>query len=346
MSDRTLNELANAEIVPDAGGSNSYMVRFGENEYDTVNKSAKHVLILEDDVLAEDVVSYGGIMVEFNLETDTILLSDGDNELEVPSDQQEGVLWSVHDEDGARLQRIFDDLYTPTVRQGLMDMFLPRFRESKEQIRKTDDGWVIDSILVAWDASNHPMAGEDQQLTIHVVSGDETVPADTDKEARDISFPVVGDDGTKATAPHGQTYTLNEVEAQFLATASIVVDNDAQDLYDDELADFIEGSYVSSFTDEKSGLFHSHPPSKHRVQDLGVTDEAADKLWSNDNDHTGVVEMAMRESEFSNAPFDVFEDAPNDDSQTLDAREGSDSEAHPVDVGRHVRGITKRLKCR
>jgi len=52
---------------------------------------------------------------------------------------------------------------------------------------------------------------------------------------------------------------------------------------------------------------------KHTLGDLGVTDAASEKLYYNSHDHAGVWEMAVREQELRNAPFEVFGDAPNDD---------------------------------
>lgn len=316
MTARTLSELAEAEIVPNAGGPNAYMVRFGEDDYDMVNKSAKHVLILEDDVLPEgDNVSYGGIRVDFDLEDDAIMLHDGEDSVRVPDDKHEHVLWAVHDEDGPRLNDLFDKLYTPTVRQGVMDWFMPRFREDAEQIRKTENGWLLNGdILLGWDASNSPVDVD----TTHVVSGGETVPAKLEKNAREISFPRGLDlDETAATTPDGRTITLDAVETRFLTTAALVLGRGylKNDLYNDELDEVIESSEIQGFTDTRSGLHHGHGMGKHTLSMLGVTDAASERLWYNSYDHAGVHEMAVREDEFRDAPIDVFEDAPNDDTR-------------------------------
>jgi len=312
MTDRNLSELANGEIVPDMGGPNGWLVRFGEGDYDTVNKSGKNTLLLREDFELEDTVSIGGIMVEFDLQADSISLNNGDNEVRVPADKQENVLWAVYDEDAPRLNRLFDSLYTPTVRVGLMDQFMPRFRREPEDVRKTEDGWLInEDILVSWDGSNHPVSVQ----TTHVVQGSTTVEADEDKEAREIQFPSGFDDedSFEATAPAGRTFDIEPVEAQFLTTVGLILGLNPSN-YDDDVQGAISDSTIEAFTDTRSGLHHNHGLGKHTLGDLGVTDEAIDRLWYNEFDHTGVWEMAVRENEFKNAPIDVFEDAANDNA--------------------------------
>lgn len=309
MTERTLSELADAEIVPDMGGPNAWLVRFGEGDYDTVNKSAKNTLLVEGRVEIEDTVSYGGIMVDFDLEDDEITLHDGDNEVRVPDSKHEHVLWAVHDEDGPRLQNLFDTLYTPTVRVGLMDQFMPRFRANSEDIHKTERGWVVDeTILVTWDASNHPV----DDVNTHVVQGGEAVEADTEKEAREINFGDIPDDPTAQT-PDGREIGLDEVEVQFLTTVGLVLDKNPD--YGDDLQQAIEDSSIVGFTDTKSGLHHAHGLGKHTLSQLGVTEEAQDRLWYNEYDHTGVHELWMRRDEFRSAPIDVFENAHNTDRE-------------------------------
>ena len=308
MTERTLSELANAEIVPDMGGPNGWLVRFGEGDYDTVNKCAKNRLILEGEVNLQDTVSYGGIMVDFDLEADEISLHDGENEVRVPASKHENVLWAVRDGDGQRLRSLFDELYVPTVRQGLMDMLMPRFRTNSEAIRKTGEGWLISGdILVSWDGTNHPV----NVAQTHVVSGGSTVEAEEDKEAREINFALSDDSAVQL--PNGTTTSLDEVEMEFLTSVALILGQGQSGLYDDGLSESIRDSNIVGFTDTKSGLHHGHGLRKHTLGQLGVTDAAADRLWYNDYDHTGVWEMAVREDEFKTAPIEVFEDAPNDD---------------------------------
>jgi len=303
-----LAELLDAEIVEGMGGPNAFLVDFGDEDYDLVSKSPKNRLILEEDMDLQGSVEYGGILVDFDLANDDIYLDNGDGEdVRVPSEKHEHVLWSIRDEDGPRLQKLFDALYVPTVRQGLMDMLMPRFREAKSDIRKTEDGWLLQGdILVSWDGENHPV----DVAKTHVVRGGKAVEADEDKEAREIEFKMA--DGN-ITLPNGTSTELSDVEMRFLITVGLALDTNPSH-YDDGLYAAIESSRVVSFTDTRSGLHHGHVPSKHRIQDLGVTDEASERLWYNSYDHAGVHELYVRRSEFENAPIDVFEDAPNDDA--------------------------------
>jgi hypothetical protein len=190
-----------------------------------------------------------------------------------------------------------------------MDQFMPRFRKDGTDISKTEDGWLVGGdILVAWDGSNHPV----DVAQTHVVSGGSTVEADSEKEARDISFTIPDD--PSAVAPDGRMFDLQPVEVKFLATVGLILDRNPTH-YGDDVVSAISDSTITAFTDTKSGLHHGHGLNKHRIQDLGVTDECAGKLYYNSHDHAGVWEMAVREQEFRNAPFDVFEDADNDDSR-------------------------------
>ncbi|AGM11504.1 hypothetical protein M199_gp162 [Halogranum tailed virus 1] len=306
--DYNLSELAEAEIVPNQGGPNAWLVRFGEGDYDLVSKTAKHRLILEDGVLDRDSFEYGGVTVGVNFQNDEYTLERGGDEVRVPTEKHEHVLWSLHDEDGPRLNKLFDELHVPTVRQGVMDMLMPRFREAKTDIRKTEDGWLVSGdILVSWDGSNHPV---DVGQT-HVVRGGDAVVADEDKQAREINFSLPSD--TSVTLPNGTSTDLDEVEVKFLTTVGLILGRGTPGLYDDGLSQAIQDSRIVGFTDTKSGLHHGHGMSKHTLDMLGVTDEATERLWYNEYDHAGVHELYVRRNEFETAPIDVFEDAANDD---------------------------------
>jgi len=272
-----------------------------------VNKSGKHTLLLKKDVAIEDTATYGGVTVDYSLDTDNITLSRDGDEVRVPDAKHENVLWAVYDEDGPRLNKLFDELHVPTVRQGLMDMLTPRFRKNNSEIRKTGDGWLVNGdILLSWDAKNQSV----NVAQTHVVRGGSAVEVDEDMEARDILFDL--SDNREVVLPNGTTTELTEVEMEFLVSAALLVGRNPSH-YDDGLQESIENSRIVGFTDTRSGLHHDHPLSKHRIQDIGVTDECADMLWSNDNDHTSLHEMSLREQELKNAPIDVFEDAANDD---------------------------------
>lgn len=309
MTDRSLQELANAEIAEGHGGENSMLVRFGENDYELINKSPKHRLVVKRDVLDRDEFTYGDVTVDVDLQRDEYTLSCDGREIRVPPEKHEHVLWALYDEDGPRLNKLFDALYVPTVREGLMDNYMPRYR-ANDEIRKTDDGWIVeDDVLVSWDADNHPI----DVTQTYVIKHGEAVEADHSRTAREIEFPeILGP--VNAVAPHGQTYELREVEAQFLATVALL-DGGAKSVYDDGLYHYVESCEIEAFTDSKSGLHHNHDVDKHSLEDLNVTQDAIDRLWYNEYDHTGVHELALRQDEFEDAPIDVFEDAPNDSTQ-------------------------------
>lgn len=310
MSEATLSELANAEIVPNMGGANAWLIRVDEDDYRTVNKSGKNTLLLKGKVAISDTVSYDGIMVDFDLDADEISLHDGENEVRVPDAKHENVLWAVYESDGTRLNKLFDELHVPTARKGLIDMLMPRFRDGDTDIIKTGEGWLLNGeILVSWDATNSPVNVADT----HVVRGGEAVRADSEKEAREIMFDLP--DESMVALPNGTTTELDDVEMKFLTSVALILGQGQTGLYDDGLSTAIHDSHITGFTDTKSGLHHGHGLRKHTLEDLGVTDEAIDRLWYNEHDHTGVHELYVRREEFENAPIDVFEDTVNTDAR-------------------------------
>jgi hypothetical protein len=72
----------------------------------------------------------------------------------------------------------------------------------------------------------------------------------------------------------------------------------------DELASFteekVEETEVTEFTDPKGGLHHSHPPDKHRVEEIigQRIDDVESRLDNNPNSHEGVHELYFRADEF------------------------------------------------
>lgn len=306
-SNYTTQDLVNGEIVPNAGGPNSWLVRFGEGEYELVGRNAKNQLILEDGVFDVDTFTFGGVTVHVNFDSDEYSLERDGNTVPVPVEKQEHVLWSIHDADGERLNNIFDELYVPRVRVGLMDMLMPLLRNDDTNIVKTEDGWVINGeILLSWDSSNHPIDVEET----HVVRSGDAVPANTNKQARDISFTL--SDSVIVNLPNGTQTELDDVEQKFLVSAAVIADADISQM-PRGLQNAVENSRISSFTDTKSGLYHGHSMNKHTLDMLGVTDEAIDRLWYHAYDHAGVHELCVRREEFVDAPIDVFEDSSNDD---------------------------------
>ena len=308
-SNYTLEDLANGEVVPNAGGPNSFLVRFAENDYDLVGKNAKNRLILEDGVLEYDQFKFGGVTVYVDFEGEQYSLERDGDTVPVPVEKHEHILWSIHDEDGDRLNRIFDELYVPRVRVGLMDMLMPLVRDAGVDVNKTEDGWLLDrDILLSWDGKNHPV---DIPET-HIVEGGAAVPANTNKQVRDISFSLA--DSVTVGLPNGTETELDEVEQRFLVSAALI-GGETIDGYPDSLSEAVEDSRITAFTDTKSGLHHGHSMDKHTLDMLGVTDEATDHLWYNEYDHAGVHELYVRRDEFVDAPITLFENADNDDSE-------------------------------
>lgn len=304
MTDYSLRELADAEVVPDVSGSNTWLLRFGPNEYDTVNKTAKNTLIVKKDAIDPDTSTYtvGSVTVEIDFDDDEYVLHRGTNEALVPPERQEHVLWSIYDDDAQRIAEIFDDIYEETVRVGVMDWFRPRFTA---EITKGENGWLVDGALVRWNGENAVASVDDT----YEVSGGEAVPADDQTPALRLTEHWAGE--ATAQTPNGREIDLSETERRFLATVALLSDDYGS--YGDGLDETVEQTDVDGFTDTKSGLYHGHDRTKHTLGQLGVTDEAQERLWYNSHDHAGVHELSVRRDEFENAPIDVFEDAANDD---------------------------------
>ncbi len=317
-SDWTYDDLREAEVVPSHSGEGVYLVRLGENDYVSVPNTGLTTLALHDDVFdsfdgdgsafdGDGSTELGSVTVEVDFDADEVVLERGGDTARIPEDKHENVFYAVHDRDMARLTDLFEEHYTPTVRRGVMDWFLPRFRKDDE-VRQTDEGWLLnDEVLLRWDGSNEVA---DPSLDTHVVRGGSTKQQDIGREAYSVSFDL--DKPVEATTPAGRMYMLDAVEAEFLVTVGLVLEQNPHH-YSDDLWLSIDDSSIDAFTDTKSGIRHGHSKKKHRLRDLGVTTDTIEKLYYNEHDHAGVVELAYREQEFRNAPFGVFERAANDD---------------------------------
>jgi len=315
MSDSvTLEELATATIIPDMGGTESYLIglnqtsgEFERAEY--VDKSARNTLLLKTDAFTEGKLTIGDYTLECDFRADVFRLDGPKTTVVVPERLEENVLWAAYDEDEDRLNSLYDDLTEDRVRVGVMDWFMPRFSSARENddLRKVKDGWLVrDEILVNWSGENYAINTDET----HIVSGDSTVVADETKPARDFNFGNT--EGFEAESPAGSVY-LEPTEVEFLATVEAILRENGQSSgKDDAIADYAMQTRVSGFTDTKSGIHHGHGLGKHTLGDLNVTDEVGEMLWSNSNDHTAVHEMALRRQEFENVDTDVFTDAPND----------------------------------
>jgi hypothetical protein len=348
MSEFTLDELQDGEIVPGQGGPKTWLVRFGDQDYRLVNKTPKHRLLLETDVLSsandpdtrtvQDGDETKHVTFIADVENDRYRLTVNGRPVSVPSEHEDDVLNAYADEDFSWLLNIHQEIVSNRVRVGLLDRFMPRFDEARDEGRlvKGEDGWVIDdTFIVQWDGENY-LAEDVEQ---HVVQGDTTVRADESRQARVLNFDNLSDE-MEVDAPDGQEMTITRREAKFLATVECLLnpeeyltDDEARDVHrltewsDDPIAATARTASVESFTDEKSGLVHLHSVSKHTLDQLGVTDAAVERLFYNSFDHAGAHEMKAREEEFRNATFDVFEDAPNNDARKWEKIESTSRKA-------------------
>jgi len=331
MTDRSYSEFRDAEVVPNQGGSNAYLVRFGDGDYEMVNRTPMHELLLNTDLIetAESGdtrrVEDDHVTVSIDLDNDRVHLTVNGRRVSVTQDYREDVLTAYADENFQELRTIHETIVENRVRVGLLDRFMPRFAEAREdgRLRKSDEGWVIDeTFVVQWNGENYLT----EVVDTHVVSGGEAVRADESREARQLEFDIPDD--VTVVDPSGNDVDLSAREAQFLATVEALL-NPQEYLTSDEaeaieaavenvqdpIASLARTATVSGFTDETDGLWHSHSSNKHRIQDLGVTDEVADLLDHRHDGHSALHEMWARRHEFKNRDdIDVFEDAGNADS--------------------------------
>lgn len=342
QNDFTIDELRDVEVAAERG--NAYLVRFGEDDYRHVNRTPKHELLLETDVLDRidgglrlDADDGRAVTAHADFEADRYRLEAGGRSVTVPSSYEERFLELLAEEDGEALRELHEEIVSERVRVGLMDQFMPRFAEARDEgrLHKGQDGWVIDdTFVVHWNGENYLAEGVDT----HVVENSEAVKADEERQARVLSFDLP--DETTLETPAGQGVEIDEREAKFLATTECLL-NPREYLTDEEadrieamtesvndpIASFARTARVKGFTDEKSGLYHDHGLRKHTLDQLGVTEEAEERLFYNSHDHAGVHEMKRRREEFEDAPFEVFEDAPNDDPEKWERVEYTSKQA-------------------
>lgn len=316
MTDLTLDQIATAEIVPDMGGPEQWLLRVGEEQYEMVPKNGRNTLLVKDPDITPDGgrIDVGSMAVHLDFEANTFRLERrqrGFDTVRIPDDIEENVLWATYDRDEARLERIYNELTDGRVRISVMDRFLLRFADAREDgiLETTQDGWLIDDeIIVTWQAENFAVKPDATYSHTDATAFDETRPA------RQIHFDTP-DGNVAVVTPTGDDVMLNKQELDFLVTVQYILEDEHGYTHGNGLiGDIVEGAHLSAFTDTRSGLHHGHDKTKHDLRDLSVTDEAIEKLWANSYDHTGVHEMAVRRAEFENAPFDVFEDAPNNDA--------------------------------
>lgn len=318
---RSIDRIADAEIVPDMGGPNQWLVRVGPEEYEMVPKSGRNTLILKDNYVSASLddgfstvsVNVGQYTVEIDFEQNKHRISQNDGEaFRVPSASVENVMWATYDRDEDRLARLYSDIVGGRARASKLDHFLPRFEAPRSDgvLEITEDGWVIDNeILVTYNVENYTIQPD------NTYSHSDATAFDDERQARDISFDIPNEDTFDVNAGDSVTTTITRDELEFLTTVQYILESEYEyAIGNGFIGDIVEQAHINSFTDTKSGLHHGHSLEKHDLSDLNVSDEAIEKLWSNSYDHTGVWEMSMRRQEFENAPFDVFDDdAANDD---------------------------------
>lgn len=330
MSEFTIAELREAEVVPNQGGANAYLCRFGEGDYRMVNRTPKYRLLLETDLLEQaeggstNTVDDQYVTFTADVDNDRYHLTVDGQRLNIPTDYEDSVLEAYADGDWEELVEIHEEIVANRVRVGLMDRFMPRFEEARDdgRLSKGEEGWIIDdTFIVNWEAENYLTEAVDT----HVVKGGDTVRADEEQPARELRFDIP--DQVNVADPSGNDVELSQREARFLASVEALLN--PQDYLREEDADYVERAVenvkdpiaslartaeVTGFTDEKSGLYHGHGLQKHTLDMLGVTDAAVERLFYNSHDHAGVHEMWARRDEFRDAPYSVFSDSANDDS--------------------------------
>lgn len=337
QEDRTLEEMANAEVVPELSGPEQYYLRFGESDYGFVSKTERNQVLVETDLLneAEDGLQYDAygedtkVSFDADFESNEYVVSVNGDERIVPYDYEDDALAAVREGDGQRLAELHAQIVSTQVRRDIVVQYRERYGgpldlpvgdEVDPRVEITREGWVIDdTFIVQWNAENYLV----NNIEVHVRNGDRTVAADESKQARELSFEAI--DGEQSIeAPDGSVYELDEREQKFLASVEALLqphtylsDEAASDVEEmrraneDTLTAIASSANCRTFTDETDGLHHNHGLQKHRLQDLGVTDEAVERLHHRGDGHSGVHELSLREDEFRNADFEVFDDAPN-----------------------------------
>lgn len=292
--------LFEGDLYERVQGENTFRVRRGENVVE---------ITLEADVAADDyTLTVEGQPVRLGRDhvSDLIRAFDGGTGAVV----------------GTRLYNLYEEIIEGQARRHVVAKFEDRFPE--DRIERTAEGWEIDdTFLVTFEAEN-------RLLDTQPVS-----PRGSDfDESKQAVYLNIDATGTRTVrAPTGEQVELTETEQEFLTMVegllfpedyfgAELVEEITQhkvegQVLDDVIEEMTDQAEVTGFTDPKTGIHHgstNHSFQKHRLSDLGVTDEVSDLLWANDYDHAGVHEMALRRDELVNRPdLDVFEDVPDDD---------------------------------
>lgn len=332
MTGFSIDELRGAEIVPNQGGPNAWLVRFGEKDYRTVPKTPKHRLLLQSDALQraeggdtrqiEVDSSTHHVTLTANIEEDSYQITVDGRQIDVPESYEKVAIEAYIEEDWKTLYELHQEMLDSRVRVGLMDRFMPRFSDAREEnrLRKSDDGWVVDeSFVVQWDGKNYLT----EEVETHIVEEGDATRVDGTLEARQLEFDAPN--SKTVTDPNGNSVELSSKETTFLATVECLLypqkylsEEDAEYVEkvvdSDPISSLAQTAEVTGFTDETDGLWHSHSLKKHRLQDIGVTDEVTDLLDHQANGHSALHELWARRHEFQEMDdVRVFEDVANDD---------------------------------
>lgn len=357
-SDKNIQQRRKASVERRVGPSHNpdaYMVKYEDGSVHYEPATPENIALFDED-LSEEIEgshrfrfdSSRVVDATVDLQNKEVRISRGGTGVRVPGDRRkDAILAFKKAKTGEHLAELYDEITEGQVRRGIVEEFLDLFPSDRIEI--TADGWVIDdTFIVNYDAENY-LQNNNQ---IYIVSGGGVREASEEKQAVDLSFtPDIR--AERLQTPKGDKIELEPVEQKFLSTVECLLfpENylDAQ-LVDDveqvrqasqstnkRISELAETVTIGGFTDSKSGVHHSHDFNKHRAsrelaegtvdQELGMTERAAQQLYFNDYDHAAPHEIWARREEFKNAPFDVFENAENDDWKRWTAVENAKDKA-------------------
>jgi hypothetical protein len=234
---------------------------------------------------------------------------------------------AIPDESGhvQALIDIYFEILDGQVRQDVIAAFEDRFPD--ERVEQTDGGWLIDdTFVVTYEGENYLTTDK----PTYEREGGEMV--EMDERAQAVSLQIATSGSQEMPTPDGDEVVVGELEQQFLATVECLLY--PEEYLGAELVDKVEQYKAESTMDdpvgslaEKAGVdrsegftapdtreHHTHDIDKHRLSDsFSVTDKLLDETHVKEFSHLACHELALREDEFRNADFDVFEDVPNDD---------------------------------
>lgn len=346
-SGRSIEDKQQADVLATSGPSDDpsvYLVEYpdGSQQYEPANLTNQLLFEsgLYDEIFGKHEFSVRAgsatidVVTTADIENKTYTISVGPETVRVP-DELESEYINIFDGQtgavrGSRLYQLYKEIIDGQVHRHIVGQFADRF--PMDRVEQSPDGWVVDdTFLVTYEAENY-LVDNDQ---VYIRSGGDMVEVDTRKQAVELGFET--DESNQIQTPAGDTVDLSVQEQEFLATVECLlfpddylgaelvsgVEQAKAAQFTDDLEQIAETASVSGFTDSKTGNHHGHSFDKHRAiseatvgtldNTLGMTEQAVDKLYFNDYDHSSPHELMARRDEFENAPFDIFEDAANDD---------------------------------